>query len=276
MPDGSFGFDSPSTGDAPLLLAIPARIWRLYVEYLCSAQPGTWVASVTSMFQLLACLVIAPFAILSLLDVMSYIIARTLGVVETTKASTSDKLASDAYDSDGTLSETEEMPGGRLVYPSVHVTPASSGHATGHGVDAEEEQSRDADAAPTPSLSVRGGFKSRFSETIPMPGAQVLPVLGEPEACFFSPSDEKNLELSGALLSSPALSRRGSPTLERRQSLRGDLNTTASSNSESFTMLGKDSEADEASSLSSLRKRGGAIVSNDASVSYGRNDHQSF
>lgn len=38
----------------------------------------------------------------------------------------------------------------------------------------------------------------------------------EPEAYFFSPSDERQLELSGALLSSPAPSRQASPGLERR------------------------------------------------------------
>ena len=39
----------------------------------------------------------------------------------------------------------------------------------------------------------------------------------EVEACFFSPSDERQLELGGALLSSPAPSRQGSPALDRRQ-----------------------------------------------------------
>ena len=39
----------------------------------------------------------------------------------------------------------------------------------------------------------------------------------EVEACFFSPSDERQLELGGALLSSPTPSRQASPALDRRQ-----------------------------------------------------------
>jgi len=72
------------------VLALPQHLWHLYVEYLCNYKPGSWVDSAASTFRILAFLTIAPFVGLTLLDVASYVIARTLGVIETTKASTSE------------------------------------------------------------------------------------------------------------------------------------------------------------------------------------------
>lgn len=63
----------------------------------------------------------------------------------------------------------------------------------------------------------------------------------EVEACFFSPSDERQLELGGALLSSPTPSRQASPALDRRQRM------------QPFTALSptKDEYADKAGRLKS-------------------------
>lgn len=56
------------SADVPtLLLALPVRLWRLYVDHLWHVQPGSWVARSTSTFQFLAYLIILPFLLLTLL-----------------------------------------------------------------------------------------------------------------------------------------------------------------------------------------------------------------
>ncbi|KAL6300433.1 hypothetical protein BKA93DRAFT_801602 [Sparassis latifolia] len=74
-------------------LSVPGTLWRLYLEYLWDYHSASWVASVAYTFRVLAFLSIAPFVLLTLLDVASYVIARTLGVVDDTKASTSPAAA---------------------------------------------------------------------------------------------------------------------------------------------------------------------------------------
>ncbi|OBZ67015.1 hypothetical protein A0H81_12806 [Grifola frondosa] len=71
------------------VLSLPASLWHLYVKHLWNYKPGSWVDSTASTFRLLAFAVVAPFVLLTLLDVASYVIARTLGVIDQTKASTS-------------------------------------------------------------------------------------------------------------------------------------------------------------------------------------------
>ncbi|PCH43619.1 hypothetical protein WOLCODRAFT_164590 [Wolfiporia cocos MD-104 SS10] len=71
------------------LLAAPGVLWTLYVDYLCNYAPGSWVYKTASTFRVLAVATILPFVLLTLLDVTSYVIARTLGVIDDTKAATS-------------------------------------------------------------------------------------------------------------------------------------------------------------------------------------------
>lgn len=69
---------------------IPGFIWNAYVKNLWNYQPESWVARTASTFRVLAVVVILPVVILTLLDVTSYIIARTLGILDDVKASTGD------------------------------------------------------------------------------------------------------------------------------------------------------------------------------------------
>ncbi|PIL36141.1 hypothetical protein GSI_01801 [Ganoderma sinense ZZ0214-1] len=71
------------------LASLPLTIWHLYVDNLVFYNGGSWVHSIASTFRFLAFATIVPFILLTLLDVASYIIARTLGVIDETKASTS-------------------------------------------------------------------------------------------------------------------------------------------------------------------------------------------
>ncbi|CDO75348.1 hypothetical protein BN946_scf184966.g16 [Trametes cinnabarina] len=74
------------------LVSIPQTVWHFYLEYLVYYKPGSWVDSAASTFRVLAFMTILPFILLTLLDVASYVIARTLGIVDATKASTSGEL----------------------------------------------------------------------------------------------------------------------------------------------------------------------------------------
>ncbi|KAI0694325.1 hypothetical protein BC835DRAFT_1349836 [Cytidiella melzeri] len=69
-------------------LSAPLYLWYLYVEYLWNYKQGTWVYRIASTAWILAFIVLTPFVFLTLLDVASYVIARTLGVIDATKAST--------------------------------------------------------------------------------------------------------------------------------------------------------------------------------------------
>lgn len=71
----------------------PRLVWHAYIEYLWNPHPGSWVSQVAYSFRILAFLLILPAVILTLLDITSYVIARTLGIVDDVKASTSDQPA---------------------------------------------------------------------------------------------------------------------------------------------------------------------------------------
>ncbi|KAI0675243.1 hypothetical protein C8Q78DRAFT_1075547 [Trametes maxima] len=74
------------------IVSVPQTLWHLYLDHLVYYKPGSWVDSVASTCRILAFMTILPFIILTLLDVASYVIARTLGVIDETKASTSGEL----------------------------------------------------------------------------------------------------------------------------------------------------------------------------------------
>ncbi|KAI9572314.1 hypothetical protein HD554DRAFT_1669118 [Boletus coccyginus] len=86
--------ESPSSSallvDRCIASTLPTRLWDVYVTYLWHYQPNSWVGRVVSTFRILAVVLVFPVVLLTLLDVTSYVIARTLGVVDDAKASTSD------------------------------------------------------------------------------------------------------------------------------------------------------------------------------------------
>ncbi|KAL5485292.1 hypothetical protein ACEPAI_7934 [Sanghuangporus weigelae] len=227
------GFFGSVLGGAYLLLALPAWLWRLYVEYLWNWDAHPWIKNAAATFRLMAIFVIAPFALLTLLDVGAYVIARTLGVVETTKASTYDSKGPRGVCNDGDPSETGMALSGSSAV-RVDAVDATGAHEARQNVAAISPEADTSSPSPSSSLSsgstnsTAPSLRPRFDAeklTIPIPHAhyashfeRAMQSAGGPEAeaCFFSPSDERQLELSGALLSSPALSRQASPGLERR------------------------------------------------------------
>ncbi|KAJ7072132.1 hypothetical protein C8F01DRAFT_973856 [Mycena amicta] len=71
----------------------PAVVWRFYVDSLWKSteHPNSWISQIAYVCRILAILLIIPVLVLILLDIASYGIARTLGVIDVTAASTSDK-----------------------------------------------------------------------------------------------------------------------------------------------------------------------------------------
>jgi len=72
------------------IVSLPKLMWRYYLDYLWYYDPDSWVAKIANTAWVLAILVALPIVILGLLDISSYGIARTLGVIDDVKASTSD------------------------------------------------------------------------------------------------------------------------------------------------------------------------------------------
>ena len=221
---------------------------------------------------------------------MSYMIARTLGVVETTKASTSDsaRVPVAVYAYPEAPESDSGLPGSAKL--GVHDSQESAASASDSVDVLYHSQSQPFDTHETSVDLIQNAEsasrKLRFELTLPST------IITEPEACFFSPSDEKSLELSGALLSSPAMSRQVSPVLERRRlapfriaDVEADSASTSSNDDpEPFTTLEKNfevdsvvsgeglgltiapgsgaslrSEPDDMHIGSSLRRRGGAL-----------------
>jgi len=86
------------------------------------------VHSFAKSFRIMAWLVIVPFALFIMLDVASYIIARTLGVIDDTKASTSDNASVlEAYDNSRDSNT-----------PSIVIQPDPSSIPIPHGGDSLE------------------------------------------------------------------------------------------------------------------------------------------
>ncbi|KAK0212827.1 hypothetical protein DFS33DRAFT_70826 [Desarmillaria ectypa] len=80
----------PTIASAMDLSSLPRLIWDLYLEYLWYYPPNSWVACIAYGFRIVAIFLISPIVIITLLDLASYGVARTLGIVDVVKASTSD------------------------------------------------------------------------------------------------------------------------------------------------------------------------------------------
>ncbi|TFK73900.1 hypothetical protein BDN72DRAFT_956226 [Pluteus cervinus] len=69
----------------------PLNLWHYYREYLWDYKPNSWVYQLAGFFRVISFLLVFPIIVLALLDISSYVIARSLGVIDDVKASTSDK-----------------------------------------------------------------------------------------------------------------------------------------------------------------------------------------
>lgn len=83
----------PSIASAMDPSSLPRLIWDLYLEYLWYYSPNSWVARIAYGFRIIAIFLVSPIVIITLLDLASYGVARTLGIVDAVKASTSDSAS---------------------------------------------------------------------------------------------------------------------------------------------------------------------------------------
>ncbi|KLO16973.1 hypothetical protein SCHPADRAFT_901128 [Schizopora paradoxa] len=225
---------------------VPSQLWQLYFDYLWDPTPGSWVSTIAYAFRVIAIMIMFPFALLTLLDIVSYVIARTLGVVETTRASTSDKrglqvpiVAADEASADDGGNDDENNS--RAPTP----TPGFNGGEEERGADGTSTFSTGLTySRPHPTLRVQAPDAVLDSTSSTSKNLDAAPT-----AFFFSPTEEKNLELSGGNILSPAMSRQGSPSAERHPG-RPFLHDVSPS-------VGDEDSAGEESTIL-LRRRGGA------------------
>ncbi|KAI3618621.1 hypothetical protein WG66_016553 [Moniliophthora roreri] len=160
-------------------------IWSYYVEYLWDYEPNSVVGKIAYTFRVLAVLAILPLLVLALLDVSSYVIARTLGIVDDVKASTSDKQ---------TVHAVRELP---IIQ-----------------IDSPKSPTFD-NAIPPPKLEDVHNPYFDFGSSQSSLNAEERNADGSPPEYFTS--EENNLKLSGFGVFSPATSQPPSPTITRRQ-----------------------------------------------------------
>ncbi|KAJ7747288.1 hypothetical protein B0H16DRAFT_1851341 [Mycena metata] len=172
------------------ILSLPRVLWNLYVDHLWNwtDYPHSWISQIAYASRVLAILLIMPVVILTLLDIASYGIARTLGIIDDVKASTSDK-------------ETihNKTP---LVRVVDHSTPSPSSASLANTDDSET------------LLDSTSGSDRMLSSTDTLPPLAIPSMSSHPHAYFTS--EENSLKLSGVGVFSPAASRPPSPTITRR------------------------------------------------------------
>ncbi|KAF8070603.1 hypothetical protein FPV67DRAFT_1448315 [Lyophyllum atratum] len=166
----------------------PATLWNYYIQYLWNYPPNSWVNRIASICRILAILVSLPIIVLALLDISSYGIARTLGVIDDVRASTSDIV---------TLHKNASTPTIRIEGTSSPFTDSdrSPGSPTEHILHNKR-----------PSGLSQAHSESRDS----------LSYLGASQPHAFYASDGDNLKLSGVGVFSPATSRPPSPIMTRK------------------------------------------------------------
>ncbi|KAI9442494.1 hypothetical protein H4582DRAFT_1287209 [Lactarius indigo] len=90
----------------------PPYLWDWYIDYLWNYDHNSWVATIAYGFRIWAILAILPTVVLCLLDVTSYVIARTLGDPTASTTHKSSFAHADPFKSDPNIPDTA------LVTPS--------------------------------------------------------------------------------------------------------------------------------------------------------------
>ncbi|KAL1703210.1 hypothetical protein EV121DRAFT_271230 [Schizophyllum commune] len=216
------------------LAALPSTLWRLYVDYLWNYDANSWVAHAAYSMRVMAVLLMLPITVLTMLDIASYVIARTLGVIDDTRASTSDKLppptirihaASRRNTLDQSSESTADSP-----YASTSASsspahddagfPSSNPNAPSSSNSGVPSSSHSGLPSSDPSNPFNTTSNSDIASPTPFPPASnALPTeysFSDDEESLHLPGYEGNLKLSGYGVFSPAASQPGSPVLSRK------------------------------------------------------------
>lgn len=183
---------------------IPGFIWNAYVKNLWNYQPESWVGRAASTFRVLAAVVILPVVILTLLDVTSYIIARTLGILDDVKASTSDAVEDVTTSPSASTSLVQSTPIADEVQESIdpHARAASGSEGQWHS-GAPRNSGHNVSDLDRPDE--RGNHQAHD-------GSNHAEGESRPQAFF---AGEEDLQLAGVGEFSPAASQPSSPVLPR-------------------------------------------------------------
>ncbi|KAI4528504.1 hypothetical protein K525DRAFT_230708 [Schizophyllum commune Loenen D] len=205
------------------LAALPGTLWRLYVEYLWNYDANSWVAHAAYSMRVMAVLLMLPITVLTMLDIASYVIARTLGVIDDTRASTSDKLppptirihaASRRNTLDQSSESTADSP-----YASTSASSSPAHDDAGCPTSSADPSSSN---SGLPACDSSNPFNPSSNSDIASPfppASSALPTeysFSDDEESLHLPGYEGNLKLSGYGVFSPAASQPGSPVLSRK------------------------------------------------------------
>ncbi|KAJ7346885.1 hypothetical protein DFH08DRAFT_1080835 [Mycena albidolilacea] len=186
------------------LSSLPQTVWNLYVDHLWrwTDHPNSWISRIAYSSRVLAIMLIMPIVVLTLLDLASYGIARSLGVIDHVKASTSDKQTIH-----------NKIPLVRVQRAPSSSSPNSPSTSLLASTDSETlvdatEQLQQATASKSTS-----DFNGNSADTLPRLGISTHG-LSHPDAYFTH--GENSLRLSGVGVFSPAASRPPSPTITRK------------------------------------------------------------
>ncbi|KAF9010543.1 hypothetical protein BDQ17DRAFT_1387777 [Cyathus striatus] len=163
--------------------SLPHTLLHWYIRYLWYYDSNSWVARIAYSCRVLALFISLPVIILGLLDITSYAIARTLGVVDDVRASTSDKPPA----------PSQPTPAISVRHPPI--SPKSK----------------------SDSFSVQNMSRNDISSSALDESIESLNVSGP--LGFYATGSEGNLKLSGVGVFSPAASAPPSPTASRYNSL---------------------------------------------------------
>ncbi|KAF8973097.1 hypothetical protein BDZ97DRAFT_1912676 [Flammula alnicola] len=176
--------------------SVPQTLWAYYIQYLWFYEPNSWVAKIAYSFRILAILVSLPIVILGLLDIASYGIARTLGVIDDVKASTSDK---------STIHAEPQRP------PSIQINGTSSPSSDSAYSDSDRESLID--------HALHNRLRSPLSDST----SETYDTSQLSQPSVFYVGEDNSFKLSGVGVFSPAASQPPSPTISR-QHLTHDAN----------------------------------------------------
>jgi len=225
------------------IFAAPSYLWNSYLHYLWNYDSNSWVANIAYAFRIWAIFTILPTLVLGLLDVTSYIIARTLG---DPTASTSHKSsfatqphANSEHQIPNTNADTSQtiptvpVPIPIAVFPPNDRTPPSG-------------------ASTKPSTPARGGGLSTPS----------LPTFFVDGECS---EDDGAARLAGVGVFSPVASMPGSPVASRRNFLEREAEEEE---------VGSGSEESGSSAARGVQLRGGLGRKRDEAEEQERGGHE--
>ncbi|KZP18757.1 hypothetical protein FIBSPDRAFT_880707 [Athelia psychrophila] len=196
----------------------PNHIWGCYMQYLWNYGPSSWVARIALLYKVLAIILVLPMAILGMLDVSSYVVARTLGVVDVVKASTNAPIDHPPVRSKSrsdVKSRSRDPPRDppTIVVSSPPLTPNTSRFHTASETDDATTRSS------TPPSETETGEHTETDAVVSEEEADGLAQLSQLGQSIFS-----NEALAGVGVFSPATSRPPSPTLSRFKPLPSVVN----------------------------------------------------